>query len=111
MSSSTIIYPPSTSFHPLTNRKHHCRLCGKIVCSLPVRHPQRPVQCSVLFVVDPKSRKIEEVGEGVDYGVKKRRVGSVSGLGSAGKTEEPEDDSEKFLKGVRICQDCRPILL
>ncbi|KAK0227996.1 FYVE zinc finger-domain-containing protein [Armillaria fumosa] len=99
------------SFHPLTNRKHHCRLCGKIICSLPVRHPQRPVQCSILFVVDPKSRKIEEVGEGVDYGVKKRRVGSVSGPGSVGKTEEPEDDSEKFLKGVRICQDCRPILL
>ncbi|KAK0458468.1 FYVE zinc finger-domain-containing protein [Desarmillaria tabescens] len=101
------------SFHPLTNRKHHCRLCGKIICSLPVRHPQRPVQCSTLFVVDPKSRKIEEVGEGVDYGVKKRRVGSISGPGGAGKrpVEEPEDDSEKFLKGVRICQDCRPILL
>lgn len=101
------------SFHPLTNRKHHCRLCGKIICSLPVRYPQRAAQCSTLFVVDPKSRKIEEVGEGVDYGVKKRRMGNVSGPGSSGKrpAEEPEDDSEKFLKGVRICQDCRPILL
>ncbi|KAF5358235.1 hypothetical protein D9756_001669 [Leucocoprinus leucothites] len=93
-----------TSFHPLTNRKHHCRLCGRIICSLPVKNPQRPATCSILFVVDSKTRKIEEVSEGVDYGVRKRQnVGT-------GKADEIDND-EKFLKGVRICRECRPILL
>jgi hypothetical protein len=84
----------SASFHPLTNRKHHCRLCGDIICSLPPKPPLRPAPCSVLFVVDAKTRRIEEVGEGVDYGVRR-----------AGAGEE-----EKFLRGVRVCRSCRPIL-
>ncbi|KAJ7915478.1 hypothetical protein B0H13DRAFT_2231863 [Mycena leptocephala] len=79
--------------HPLTNRKHHCRLCGQIICALPVKRPQRPQLCSVLFVVDPKTRNIEEVGEGVDY-----------------ELQEAAEE-EKFLRGVRICNQCRPVLL
>ena len=94
------------SFHPLTNRKHHCRLCGKIICSLPVNRPQRLVKCSILFVVDPKTWAIEEVGEGVDYGVRKQ----ASPNGKARGADKPADDA-KFLKGVRICRDCRPVLL
>jgi len=97
-----------TSFHPITNRKHHCRLCGKIICSLPVKRPQRPSPCSILFVVDPKQGRIEEVGEGVDYGVRKRTMSTASARGAP--ADEPTPD-EKFLKGVRICRDCRPILL
>ncbi|KAF8078070.1 FYVE zinc finger-domain-containing protein [Lyophyllum atratum] len=98
----------STSFHPLTNRKHHCRLCGQIICSLPVKRPHRPVPCSLLFVVDPKTKKIEEVGEGVDYGVRRRRLDSGGGVDAGGGAHAEE---EKFLKGVRICRTCRPILL
>ncbi|KAJ7118724.1 FYVE zinc finger-domain-containing protein [Mycena epipterygia] len=98
----------TTSFHPLTNRKHHCRLCGKIICALPVKRPQRPQLCSVLFVVDPKTRNIEEVGEGVDYGVRKRRTGSVGG---AKELQDEAAEEEKFLRGVRICSQCRPVLL
>lgn len=102
----------SASFHPLTNRKHHCRLCGKIICSLPIKRPQRPVLCSILFVVDPKTRRIEEVGEGVDYGVRKRRTSSANAAApSKEKVAEELDEAEKFLKGVRICKDCRPVLL
>ncbi|KAK2467011.1 hypothetical protein APHAL10511_001269 [Amanita phalloides] len=93
----------NTSFHPLTNRKHHCRLCGKIICALPQKRPHRPVTCSVLFVVDPQSNVIEEVGEGVDYGVKRRRRISPDG--------DVTGDDDKFLKGVRICRECRPVLL
>ncbi|KJA18547.1 hypothetical protein HYPSUDRAFT_45069 [Hypholoma sublateritium FD-334 SS-4] len=95
----------SATFHPLTNRKHHCRLCGQIICSLPIKHPQREVMCSILFVVDTKTREIEEVGEGVDYGVKRRRVASTDGPNGL------QEDEDKFLKGVRICRECRPILL
>lgn len=104
---------PSASFHPLTNRKHHCRLCGQIICSLPVKRPQRPETCSLLFVVDPKTRRIEEVGEGVDYGVRKRRSlpPPVPGKGKEKATEEPLQEDEKFLKGVRICRQCRHVLL
>lgn len=95
------------SFHPLTNRKHHCRLCGRIICSLPVKYPQRPQTCSLLFVADPITGQIEEVGEGVDYGVRRRTTSTVG----KGKGRESTSDEEKFLKGVRICRDCRPVLL
>ncbi|KAI0797615.1 FYVE zinc finger-domain-containing protein [Abortiporus biennis] len=97
----------TASFHPLTNRKHHCRLCGRIICSLPVKNPQRPQTCSLLFVADPITGHIEEVGEGVDYGVR-RRTASTQGKG---KGRDVLSDDEKFLKGVRICRDCRPVLL
>jgi rabenosyn-5 len=54
------------------------------------------------------TRRIEEVGEGVDYGVRKRR-------GSAplqnGKEKDILSEDEKFLRGVRICRQCRPVLL
>jgi rabenosyn-5 len=96
------------SFHPITNRKHHCRLCGRIICSLPVKRGQRPVTCSLLFVMDPKTGQIEEVEEGVDYGVRKRTRPGVLGTGKA-KDELGED--EKFLKGVRLCRGCHPVLL
>jgi len=102
---SLLIIIIRASFHPLTNRKHHCRLCGRIICALPVKNPQRPALCSVLFVVDSTTRLIEEVGEGVDYGVKKRQVQSSP------QDKGPPDDPEKFLRGVRVCRDCRPILL
>jgi rabenosyn-5 len=51
-------------------------------------------------VVDQHSKCIEEVGEGVDYGVKRR-----------GSTKSKADEEDKFLKGVRICRDCRSVLL
>ncbi|KZT11310.1 uncharacterized protein LAESUDRAFT_642177 [Laetiporus sulphureus 93-53] len=99
----------SATFHPITNRKHHCRLCGRIICSLPVKYPQRPQPCSLLFVADPKTGRIEEVGEGVDYGVR-RRTTSYSQL-KGGRIDEALTEEEKFLKGVRICRECRPVLL
>lgn len=98
----------TASFHPITNRKHHCRLCGKVICSLPVKHPQRPVTCSLLFVVDPKTGQIEEVDEGVDYGVRRRTLSSAGHVA----IRDGLNPEEKFLKGVRICRrDCRPALL
>ncbi|CDO72894.1 hypothetical protein BN946_scf185002.g79 [Trametes cinnabarina] len=98
----------NASFHPLTNRKHHCRLCGRIICSLPVKYPQRPQPCSLLFFVDQSTGRIEEVGEGVDYGVRRR---TPSTAGKVGKRGEVLSEEEKFLKGVRICRDCKPVLL
>ncbi|KAK7049338.1 carboxypeptidase Y-deficient [Paramarasmius palmivorus] len=89
----------STPFNTLTNRKHHCRLCGRIICNLP--HVPPTPKCSLLFVVDPKTHKIEEVGEGVDYGVRRPKSGVEEGQ---------EGEEEKFLKGVRICRTCKPIL-
>lgn len=97
----------SASFHPITNRKHHCRLCGRIVCSLPAKRGQRPVTCSLLFIADKKTGKIEEVGEGVDYGVRRR---SSMGPQNKGKEKEALIEEEKFLQGVRICRECSSIL-
>jgi len=95
----------ASSFHPLTNRKHHCRLCGQIICSMPIKHPHRMALCSILFVVDVQTRQVEEVGEGVDYGVRKRKISNVS------TQQARQEEEDKFLKGVRICRNCRPILL
>ncbi|EIM90120.1 uncharacterized protein STEHIDRAFT_74653 [Stereum hirsutum FP-91666 SS1] len=101
----------AASFHPITNRKHHCRLCGRIVCALPVKRPQRPVTCSLLFVADPKTGAIEEVGEGVDYGVRKRTSSTVGPAQGKKTGKDITAEEEKFLKGVRICRDCSPVLL
>ncbi|KAF8628449.1 hypothetical protein AX15_003964 [Amanita polypyramis BW_CC] len=99
----------SAYFHPLTNRKHHCRLCGQIICALPQKRSHRPVTCSYLFVVDPHSSAIEEVSEGVDYGVRRKR--RISSDGNSNAIAAQDNDNDKFLKGVRICRTCRPVLL
>ncbi|CAE6365090.1 unnamed protein product [Rhizoctonia solani] len=83
----------TTSFHPITNRKHHCRLCGRIVCSLPPKPPTRPVSCSLLIVADPRTGKIDEVPDVIAYGV----------------TLDGEKDN-KYVKGVRICRTCRAVV-
>lgn len=93
----------------VVSRKHHCRLCGRIICSLPVKYPQRPQTCSLLFVADPKTGRIEEVDEGVDYGVRRRTTSSSQAMGRG--SGDGFSEEEKFLKGVRICRDCRPVLL
>lgn len=72
--------------------------------------PQRPQPCSLLFVADPLTGQIEEVVEGVDYGVRKR-TNSVSKKGKGREDALGLSEDEKFLRGVRICRDCRPILL
>ena len=70
--------------------------------------PQRPEPCSLLFVADSKTGRIEEVSEGVDYGVRRRPSYNPQ---AKGRKEEAMGEDEKFLKGVRICRDCRPVLL
>ncbi|KAI6038458.1 hypothetical protein EDC04DRAFT_3022518 [Pisolithus marmoratus] len=61
----------------------------------------------LLFRNIRESRQIEEVGEGVDYGVRKRRNADPH---RKGKQEDTLSEDEKFLKGVRICRNCKPIL-
>ena len=75
-----------------------------------MKPPQRTQQCSLLFVVDQKTRRIEEVGEGVDYGVR-RKSSMTAGNGGKGKGASLAEEEEKFLKGVRICRECKPVLL
>ena len=50
---------------------------------------------------------LEEVGEGVDYGVRKRRNSRYDG----NSISVQDGDDDKFLKAVRICRECRPVLL
>lgn len=93
-----------------TVRKHHCRLCGRVVCASP--HLTRLAwaeqmgpetgktltaeekaaldsKCSGNIVADPITGRIEEVKEGAS---------SSSTAGNASS------------KGVRICRDCKSIV-
>ncbi|KAG8984082.1 carboxypeptidase Y-deficient [Tulasnella sp. JGI-2019a] len=89
----------SQSFHPLTNRKHHCRLCGRVVCSLPARPSIRPRTCSLLIVANPKTGKIDEVPDAIAYGVTRKEI-SAKGVKGAAAAKDAHS------RGVRICRDC-----
>ncbi|SPO22470.1 related to vacuolar segregation protein PEP7 [Ustilago trichophora] len=92
----------------LTVRKHHCRLCGRVVCASPhltrlawaeqmgpgtgktLSVEERAAldgKCSGNIVADPVSGRIEEVKEGA----------------GASSSTSPS-------KGVRICLDCKSIV-
>lgn len=82
------------------------------MCSLPPKLPRRPQTCSILFVFDPPTGKIEEIapGEVVDYGVT-RKSAAPNGDGLAeNKERDKAEKAEKWLKAVRICRNCRGVL-
>lgn len=90
------------AFHPLTNRKHHCRLCGRVVCSLPPKLPIRPKKCSLLITADHRTGKIEEAPDIIAYGVAPRSPNGAPVISSK--------DRDMHLKGVRICRDCHAVV-
>ncbi|EPQ29642.1 uncharacterized protein PFL1_02862 [Pseudozyma flocculosa PF-1] len=108
----------STAFS-LTVRKHHCRLCGRVVCASP--HLSRPAwpeavgapgdatqpmplveqrkqlerKCSSLIVADPVTGKIEDA----------RDAAGLAKGAADGKADRAASE-----KGVRICRDCKDVI-
>jgi hypothetical protein len=62
-----------------------------------------------LFIFDPPTGKIEEIapGEVVDYGVTKK---SLTPNGNRLADDKEREKTEKWLKAVRICRNCRGTL-
>lgn len=102
----------STPFS-FTVRKHHCRLCGRVVCASPhltrltwaeqmapgtgkvltvQERAELDNKCSGNIVADPITGRIEEVKEG------------------AAATSSKPGSSAAQSKGVRICRDCKSIV-
>ena len=62
--------------------------------------------CSLL-AASTKMGLIEGVGEGINYGVRRRTASTIG----PGKGVPPPGDEGKFLSCMRICRECRPALL
>ncbi|SOV06680.1 related to vacuolar segregation protein PEP7 [Ustilago sp. UG-2017a] len=96
-----------------TVRKHHCRLCGRVVCASPhltrlawaeqmgsgtgktltaEEKAELESKCSGNIVADPITGRIEEVKEGTTSS-------------SSSSTSNPASS-----KGVRVCHDCKSII-
>lgn len=95
-----------TSFHPITNRKHHCRLCGRVVCALPPKKPNRLKPCSLLITADRTTGRIMPVPETIAYGVTKRP--SMVG-GSSSSSVQTQGQKDTAPKSFRICRECNAI--
>ncbi|KAN0059717.1 carboxypeptidase Y-deficient [Thecaphora frezii] len=120
--------PICGSIFSLTVRKHHCRLCGRVVCASPqLSKPAWPdgmappgnankdvaraelqrqleKKCSSLVVADPATGKIEEAR---DFKTHLNPVLSAEGAVASNDTKVARAASEK---GVRICRDCKSIV-
>ncbi|PWZ03200.1 hypothetical protein BCV70DRAFT_13171 [Testicularia cyperi] len=119
-----------TSFG-LTVRKHHCRLCGRVVCASPhlakltwaeqmdstndkpFSVEQRMAlqnKCSGSIIADPISGRIEDVREGPLAGPGPTQQQSHESSSNGSVASGSASTSTSPHRGVRICKDCRSIV-